>query len=104
MMQIEPGAHVPQVYRILPEVLLTITGVLIMLIEPVLPRAASRKSIGVLAVVGAAAALFASIWQLGLPPGTAYYGVVQTDAFSGFFHVLITLIVSGVVADCGRRF
>ncbi|HEV2275780.1 MAG TPA: NADH-quinone oxidoreductase subunit N, partial [Acidobacteriaceae bacterium] len=82
-----------QLYRILPEVLLTITGVLIMLIEPMMPRGASRKPIGLLGVAGAAAALLASVWQLHLPPGTAYFGVVQTDAFSGFFHVLITAIV-----------
>jgi NADH-quinone oxidoreductase subunit N len=30
---------------------------------------------------------------LGLPPGTAFYGTVQTDAFSVFFHVLICSIV-----------
>jgi NADH-quinone oxidoreductase subunit N len=93
MMQVDTGAHVPQVYRILPEVLLTITGVLIMLMEPLMPRGASRKPVGVLALVGSLAALFASLWQMGLPPGTAFYGVVQTDAFSVFFHVLITSII-----------
>ena len=33
----DASAPVPDVYRILPELLLTITGVLIMLIEPVMP-------------------------------------------------------------------
>ncbi len=92
-MQMESGAQVAQVYRILPEVLLTVTGVLIMLIEPLMPRGMSRKSMGGLAVAGTLAALIAGVWQIGLPPGTAFYGVVQTDAFSGFFHVLITAIV-----------
>jgi NADH-quinone oxidoreductase subunit N len=85
--------QVLQVYRILPEVLLTLTGVLIMLIDPVLPSRMSRKPIGVLAVLGVIAALAASVWQLGLPPGTAYYGTVQTDAFSVFFHVVICGVV-----------
>jgi NADH-quinone oxidoreductase subunit N len=84
---------VPQVYRILPEVLLTITGVLLMLIEPVMPPGMNRKLMGYLALLGVVAALIASVWQLGLPPGTAYYGTVQTDAFSVFFHVLICSIV-----------
>ena len=79
--------------RLLPEVLLTITGVLIMLIEPILPKAASRKSMGWLAVLGTLAALFASLAQLNTPAGSAYYGLVQTDAFSAFFHVLIASIV-----------
>jgi NADH-quinone oxidoreductase subunit N len=81
------------VYRILPELLLTITGVLAMLIEPVMPPGMTRKPIGVLALLGVVAALAASVWQGSLPPGTAFYGTVQTDAFSVFFHVLICSIV-----------
>jgi NADH-quinone oxidoreductase subunit N len=84
---------VPQIFRILPEVILTITGVLIMLVEPLLEKNTSRKSMGWLAVVGTLAALAASLWQLQLPAGTAYYGTVQTDVFSVFFHVLIAGIV-----------
>jgi NADH-quinone oxidoreductase subunit N len=79
--------------RILPEVLLTLTGVLIMLIEPIMPKASSRKSMGWLAVLGTLAALFASLGQLTMASGTAYYGLVRTDAFSAFFHVLIASIV-----------
>ncbi len=79
--------------RILPEVILTVTGVLIMLIDPVLPRAASRRNMGWLAVIGTIAALIASIQQLHLAPGTAYFDTIRTDAFSGFFHVLIASIV-----------
>ena len=80
-------------FRILPEVLLTITGVLIMLIEPVLPKAGSRKPLGWLAIVGVVAALYASLAQYGLAPGTGYSGLVQVDAFSTFFHVLICGII-----------
>jgi len=79
--------------RILPEVILTVTGVVVMLIEATLPRAASRKPLGWLAIVGVFAALFASLQQLTVAPGTAYSGLVQTDAFSAFFHVLICAIV-----------
>jgi NADH-quinone oxidoreductase subunit N len=101
--------EVPQVYRILPEVLLTITGVLLMLIEPVMPASMNRKLMGYLALLGVVAALIASVWQLGLPPGTAYYGTVQTDAFSVFFHVLIcsivlvTLLIALDVYDGGKE-
>jgi NADH-quinone oxidoreductase subunit N len=85
--------QVPDAYRILPELLLTITGILIMLIEPVMPPGMTRKPIGFLALAGVVAALIASVWQLGLPAGTAFYGTVQTDAFSVFFHVLICSVV-----------
>jgi NADH-quinone oxidoreductase subunit N len=85
--------QVPDAYRILPELLLTITGILMMLIEPLMPPGMTRKPIGFLALAGVVAALIASVWQLGLPVGTAFYGTVQTDAFSVFFHVLICSVV-----------
>ncbi len=58
-----------QVYRILPELLLTITGVLAMLMEPIMPPGMTRKPIGVLALLGVVAALVASVWQLSLAAG-----------------------------------
>ena len=81
--------NVSQILRILPEVILTVTGVLIMLIEPVLAKGKSRKPLGWLAVAGVLAALAASLYQYQLPAGTAFFGTVQTDAFSVFFHVLL---------------
>jgi NADH-quinone oxidoreductase subunit N len=79
--------------RILPEVILTVTGVVVMLIEATLSRPASRKPLGWLAIVGVLAALYASLQQMTLAPGAAYSGLVQTDAFSAFFHILICGIV-----------
>jgi NADH-quinone oxidoreductase subunit N len=84
---------VPDLYRILPEVLLTLTGVLVMLIDAALPVPASRRPLGWVASFGVVAALWASLWQLSLPAGTAFYSTVQTDSFSVFFHVLICGIV-----------
>src|SRR5271170_3200208 len=81
------------ILRILPELILCITGALIMLIEPLLPPATSRKALGWVAVLGVLGALAASLYQYQLVPGTAYFGVFQTDPFSVFFHVLICGIV-----------
>jgi len=82
----------PQILRILPEVVLTVVGVLIMLIEPLLVKGKSRKPLGWFAVLGVIAALAASLYQYQLPAGTAFFGTVRTDAFSVFFHVLICSI------------
>jgi NADH-quinone oxidoreductase subunit N len=79
--------------RILPEIVLTLGGILVMFVDAMLAKASSRKPLGWLAVFVALAALGASFWQYQLGPGTAYSGVVQTDAFSVFFHVLIAGIV-----------
>ncbi|HUB19943.1 MAG TPA: NADH-quinone oxidoreductase subunit N [Acidobacteriaceae bacterium] len=79
--------------RILPEIIFTLGGILVMLADAMMAKGSSRKPLGWLAVLAALAALGASFWQAQLPPGTAYYGVVRTDAFSVFFHVLIAGIV-----------
>ena len=84
---------VPDLYRILPEVVLTATGVLVMLLDAMMAPLSSRRGLGWVSAFGVMAALWASMWQLSLPPGTAYFQTVQTDAFSVFFHVLICGIV-----------
>ena len=84
---------VPDIYRILPEVILTLTGVLIMLIDATLRPAMPRRFLGWLAAIGTTVAMLASIRQLALPMGTAFYGTVETSAFTVFFHVLICGIV-----------
>jgi NADH-quinone oxidoreductase subunit N len=81
------------ILRLLPEIILTLTGVLIMLEEPMLPATRSRKSLGWFAIAGTAASFAASLWQLRLPAGTAFYGMVQVDAFSVYFHLLIASVV-----------
>ena len=84
---------IPDIYRIAPEVILTITGVLVMLIDASIAPLTSRRSLGWLAAIGTGVAYLASVWQLSLPMGTAYSGTVETSPFTVFFHVLICGIV-----------
>ena len=84
---------VPDIYRILPEVVLTCTGVLVMLIDATLPSRTARRPLGWVAALGTTFALWASLWQLSLPQGTGFFGTVETSAFTVFFHVLICGIV-----------
>jgi NADH-quinone oxidoreductase subunit N len=88
-----PGASIPDIFRILPEVILTLTGVLVMLTDATLAPRTARRPLGWLAAIGTTIALWASLWQLGLPQGTGFYGTVETSAFTVFFHVLICGIV-----------
>ncbi len=87
----------PNLFCLLPEYVLTIAGVLIMLAEPMLPAGRSRKPLGwlaILATVGAGAAAFYQkhVIEAG-GPVTAFYGTVQVDNFSIFFHLLIAATV-----------
>ena len=84
---------VPDIYRILPEVILTITGVLVMLTDATLNPNAARRPLGWVAAFGTTLALWASLWQLSLPVGTGFYGTVETSPFTVFFHVLICGLV-----------
>lgn len=79
--------------RILPEVILTLTGVLIMLIDASMAPRLPRRALGWVGAFGVTLALWASLWQLSLPVGTAFYSTVETSPFTVFFHVLICGIV-----------
>src|SRR5579872_2046238 len=80
-------------YRIIPEIILTLTGVLVMLVDATLPQGWSRRFLGWIGAIGTVVALWASVYQLRLPVGTAFYGTVETSPFTVFFHVLICGIV-----------
>jgi NADH-quinone oxidoreductase subunit N len=84
---------VPDILRILPEVILTLTGVLVMLIDATLPPQWMRRPLGWVAALGTTFALWGSLWQLSLPEGTGFSGTVETSVFTVFFHVLICGIV-----------
>ncbi len=84
---------VPDIYRILPEVILTLTGVLMMLTDATIPPHWARRNLGWIGAIGTTLALWSSLWQLSLPEGTAFFGTVETSAFTVFFHVLICGIV-----------
>ncbi|MGD0479652.1 MAG: NADH-quinone oxidoreductase subunit N [Terracidiphilus sp.] len=87
---------VPDIYRILPEVILTLTGAAVMVLDASMPVQWPRRPLGWVAAIGTTIALWASLWQLSLPDGTAYfaaYPTVETSAFTVFFHVLICGIV-----------
>ena len=79
--------------RILPEIILTLTGVLVMLIDASLPASSMRRPLGWVAAIGTTVALWSSLWQLNLPVGTGFSGTVETSPFTVFFHVLICGIV-----------
>jgi NADH-quinone oxidoreductase subunit N len=84
---------VPDILRILPELILTLSGVLVMLLDASIPPTWPRRSLGWVAAIGTTLALWASLFQLSLPEGTGFFSTVETSAFTVFFHVLICGIV-----------
>ena len=89
-------ASLPQMadyMRILPEIVLSIFGILIMVVDPLLDPESSHQSLGTIALVGALTALASTFWMAQYP-GTAFWNVVRVEAFSVFFHVLFIAIAA----------
>jgi NADH-quinone oxidoreductase subunit N len=82
--------------RILPEIVLSLFGMAIMLLDPLVDERTSQKSLGLLALIGAVAATAATLYQSQYP-GTAFWGMVKVDSFSTFFHVVVTAITAVVI-------
>src|ERR1700722_5410322 len=78
---------------ILPELILSIFGMLIMVIDPLLDPDKSHQSLGTIALVGALAAL-ASVFFMAQYPGVAFWNMIRVEAFSIFFHVVVIAIAA----------
>lgn len=79
--------------RILPEIVLSLFGMLIMVVDPLLDPDKSHQSLGTIALVGTLAALASTVWMAQYP-GTAFWNMVRVEAFSVFFHFLVIAIAA----------
>jgi NADH-quinone oxidoreductase subunit N len=82
--------------RILPEIVLSLFGIVVMMLEPLLDEKTGQKLLGTIALVGSIAALGAT-WFMAQSPGLAFWNMVQVDRFSVFFHVLVIAIAAVVI-------
>jgi NADH-quinone oxidoreductase subunit N len=83
--------------RVLPEMIWCGFGAIIMLMQPFTKN---RHMFTFFALVGSALGTAAAIYALSLP-GPAFYGLVQMDAFSIFFHLLVGVIAFLVMLAAG---
>ena len=82
--------------RILPEIVLSVFGMVIMLLDPVLDEENSQKTLGGIALLGSLAAILATLYQARLP-GMAFWDMVRVDSFSVFFHFLVAAVALAVI-------
>jgi NADH-quinone oxidoreductase subunit N len=82
--------------RILPEIVLSLFGMTIMLLEPLVDERSSRKLLGLLALIGSVAAIAATVYQSQYA-GVGFWGMVKVDSFSTFFHFVVTAITAVVI-------
>src|SRR5438477_521951 len=84
--------------RILPEIVLSICGMLVMLLDPVMDERRSQRTLGGIALIGAIAALAATVFQ-GQQQywGFGFWNMVKVDAFSVFFHFIVAAVTIIVI-------
>jgi NADH-quinone oxidoreductase subunit N len=78
---------VQDLYRIAPEIVLCVFGMLVMLLAPLVPKTRHGVLAGI-SLLGAALALASTYYPL-TRPGLAYSGLLRADAFSIFFHWIV---------------
>src|SRR6266446_819939 len=84
-------------YRVLPELLWCGFGLLAMFLQPFVRN---RHSFTALAFIGALAGTAGSFLSFR-NPGAGFYGLIQADAFSFFFHLLVGTVAVLVVLAAG---
>jgi NADH-quinone oxidoreductase subunit N len=82
--------------RILPEIVLSIFGMVIMVLDPLMDERRSQKTLGTIALVGSLAALAATLFQSRFP-GLGFGNMVRVDSFSVFFHFLVAAVAAVVI-------
>jgi NADH-quinone oxidoreductase subunit N len=94
--------HGPDYVSILPEIVLSLFGLLIMMLDPVMDERRSQRTLGGIALIGSILALLATVYQghylaqTGFP-GIAFWNMVKIDAFSIFFHFVVALVTILVI-------
>jgi NADH-quinone oxidoreductase subunit N len=89
------------VVRILPEIILTATGTLAMVLEP-LTGESRKREFGHLALAGLAGALWATMVAYA-NPGPAFRGMLVVDGFATFFRVLV-ILVGALTVLCSQNY
>lgn len=81
--------------RILPELVLSAFGILVMILDPLVDEKKGQSTLGFIAFAGTLAAI-GSTWYMSQSPGLAFSHMVRVDSFSVFFHFLV-IAIAGVV-------
>src|SRR5579863_7287088 len=79
--------------RILPELVLSVFGIVVMVLDPLVDEEKSQKLLGYIALGGTVAGLLAT-WYMAQSPGLAFSNMAKVDSFSVFFHIVIIAIAA----------
>jgi NADH-quinone oxidoreductase subunit N len=84
-------------YRVMPELIWCAFGVLLMLLQSLTKN---RPFLSAVAFVGAAVGTMSALISIQYG-GLGFFGLIQTDTFSTFFHLLVGLVAALVILAAG---
>lgn len=82
--------------RILPELILSAFGILVMLLDPFVDQEKHQKTLGVISFIGTVAGLIA-VGYVAKNPGFAFSNTIRVDSFSIFFSFLVIAIAAVII-------
>src|SRR5215472_18747613 len=82
--------------RILPEMVLSIFGMIVMILDTLVAEEKSQRMLGVIGFIGALAGLV-STWFVAQSPGPAFTNTIRVGTFSIFFDFLVIAIAAVVI-------
>lgn len=83
--------HAVEYLRFLPEIILSVLGIVIMMIEGPMKEGVSRRSLGILALAGIGAAFIANVWAYA-DRGSAFSNMIANDGYGTFFRGLVLAV------------
>ncbi len=89
-MPVNFGFSMGDTVRFLPEIILSVAGTFLMVLDPLLHKRGSNL-FGHLSIVALIASIFASVYAYG-DPGPAFGGMIVVDGFATFFRVLVMVV------------
>lgn len=82
--------------RLLPEIVLSIFGMIVMVLDPMLDERRGQRTLGPVALIGCLAAIGATLFQAHYP-GMGFWNAIRVDSFSVFFHFVVAAVAAVVV-------
>jgi NADH-quinone oxidoreductase subunit N len=94
--EIPPIPQSEEYIRILPELILSFFGILVMVLDAFRDEEKNQKTLGIIGFAGTVAALV-STWYMAQSPGLAFSNTIRVDSFSIFFSFLVIAISAVVI-------
>jgi NADH-quinone oxidoreductase subunit N len=84
--------------RILPEIVFSLFGMAIMVLDPVMDERRSQRTLGAIGLIGAILGLAATLYQAQTQYwGLGFWEMIRVDAFSVFFHFVVAAVTILVI-------